>query len=99
MECLKRTRIRCVSPSSLAAHASTRGVKKNSVEHNRAARSPILPGKAWVFVLLEERYSESLFIEKRDSTTQETVVTKIPLGDWREIAKGTQVKRSDGNAI
>jgi hypothetical protein len=52
-----------------------------------------LPGKAWVFVLLEERYSESLFIEKRDSTTQETVVTKIPLGDWGEIAKGTQVKR------
>jgi hypothetical protein len=63
------------------------------VEHNLAAWSPVSPGEAWVFVLLEERHSESLVIEKRNSATQEIVIAKIPFGDWREIAKGPQVSR------
>jgi hypothetical protein len=69
------------------------------VEDNFAARRTVSPGKAWVFVLLQEGHSESLVIEKRDSATQETVVAKISFGDWRKIAKGPQVKRLDGNAV
>src|SRR5258706_15130813 len=93
VERLKRSRICGISPSSLVAHTPSRGVEKNSVEDNLAARRTVSPGKAWVFVLLQERHSESLVIEKRDSTTHETVVAKISFGDWRKIAKRPQVKR------
>src|SRR5258707_15120135 len=92
VERLKRSRICGISPSSLVAHAPCRGVEKNRVEHNFAARSTVSPGEAGVLVLLQERHSEILVIEKRDSPTQESVVAKIPFSGWREIAKAPQVK-------
>src|SRR5260370_38123147 len=93
VERLKRRRISGISPSSVVAHPPRRGVEKKSAQDNLAARCGVSPGKAWVFVLLQERHSESLVIEKRDSTTHETVVAKISFGDWRKIAKRPQVKR------
>jgi len=53
------------------------------VEHNRATWTPVSSGKAWVFVLLEERHGKSLVIEKRDSAAQEIVVANIAFADWR----------------
>src|SRR6266404_6490164 len=90
VERLKRSRICGISPSSLVAHAPSRGVKKDSVEHNRATWTPVSSGKAWVFVLLEERHGKSLVVEKCDGATQEIVVANIPVGNWREISKSPQ---------
>jgi hypothetical protein len=53
------------------------------VEYNLAARSTVSPGKARMFILLEERHGKSLIIEKRDSAAQEIVVANIAFADWR----------------